>query len=603
MRVVALFRVSTERQAELGASLDAQERRYHELARQCGWTTVAEFKGAESATVASKDRRVLQQLLACLREREVDAVYVHEQSRLTRGDELEVALLLRELAERSVKIIVNGHVRDLSSIDESFMVGIQALVDRAESKRIKERLKRGKNEKARQGRRVSGAAPFGYANPGRETGSHGTLKIVPEEAAVVRRIFELRAQGKGVPSIAAELNRAGVRSPRDARWGKTTIRNILANPAYAGISATNVWVQHGKPRTFKLNLSNPDAIIVPDAHEAIIERALWDAVNGRPKCAPTKRPRLLTGLLHINGVKGHGDTFNNKAQYRGPRGLRGLPWLTTPETDDAVWDAFCSLAVGEDFVRQLLERSRANLNQDLIKAEIEFQEERIAKAKKRLDRLVEMRADGEIDKETFLAKRAAEDGAIEGARRELEEQRGKLLSADAGHAARIAGAVRCLVAGKERLTCEQKRQILLSLVRRIDVTAERGALAFKRDERGKILPGSAGVWGITAIRFVVALKPEAGEGTRLGPTSPATAGTARGGGRANAAGTPDSRAGQAATTLSNSVPLSKTEDLARSGHSGTTLSRSDRAPGTGSKRRKPETARPRFRLGLEVAAT
>ena len=53
------------------------------------------------------------------------------QSRPPTQDELEVALLFRELKERRIKIIVNGLVRDLSSTDERFMVGIQSLVDRA----------------------------------------------------------------------------------------------------------------------------------------------------------------------------------------------------------------------------------------------------------------------------------------------------------------------------------------------------------------------------------------------------------------------------------------------------------------------------------------
>ena len=68
MRVVSLYRVSTERQENEGASLDAQQRRYRELAKTHKWTTVAEFRGQESAAKAASERLVLQQVLACLRE-------------------------------------------------------------------------------------------------------------------------------------------------------------------------------------------------------------------------------------------------------------------------------------------------------------------------------------------------------------------------------------------------------------------------------------------------------------------------------------------------------------------------------------------------------
>src|SRR4051812_18067563 len=181
MRVVSLYRVSSEKQETEGSSLDSQQRVYRELATENGWTTVGEFRGCESATGAAQDRRVLQQVLHCIREHAPDAVYVHEQSRLTRGDQLEVAMLMRELQERKVKILVQGLVRDLSSIDERFMVGIQSLVDRAESERIKERMGRGKRERAKQGRKTGGPAPIGYINPAPREPGRGTLQVVPEE--------------------------------------------------------------------------------------------------------------------------------------------------------------------------------------------------------------------------------------------------------------------------------------------------------------------------------------------------------------------------------------------------------------------------------------
>lgn len=76
MRVVAMFRVSTDRQAEQGASLDAQERRFRELTASNGWMVVAEFRGSESAMKAGSEREVLQNVLACIRNHRPDMVYV-----------------------------------------------------------------------------------------------------------------------------------------------------------------------------------------------------------------------------------------------------------------------------------------------------------------------------------------------------------------------------------------------------------------------------------------------------------------------------------------------------------------------------------------------
>src|SRR5690348_14175213 len=105
LRVVAMFRVSTDSQANHGASLDAQARQFDDLAKLRGWIGCDRIRGCESATKAGSEREVLQATMQAIRRHEADAVWVLEASRLTRGDELEVALLHRELRERGCKVI------------------------------------------------------------------------------------------------------------------------------------------------------------------------------------------------------------------------------------------------------------------------------------------------------------------------------------------------------------------------------------------------------------------------------------------------------------------------------------------------------------------
>lgn len=505
MRVVALFRVSTEKQADQGSSLESQQRTYRDLAARSGWTTVAEFRGCESATQAASDRRVLQQVLASIREHEPDAVYVHEQSRLTRGDELEVALLLRELRERGVKIVVGGVVRDPSSIDEGFMIGIQSLVDRTESLRIKERMGRGRRERARQGKKCSGPSPFGYANPPPGAPGRGTLQIVDAEAVSVRRIFDLARSGKGDHRIAMTLNSLSIAAPRGGKWGKSTVRRVLNCPAYLGVAASNVWLKKKGTNGFRLDMKNPKAIIVENAHPAIIAREVWDAVHGRPRLPRTAKPRMLTGLLLVNGAKFHGDNCDGMSFYRAARGTKGAPWLFADETDNAVWDAFVSLATGPALVERLLKASHDPRQQELAAQEIEYLEGEVGKAQRRLARLTDMRADGEIDKETYLSRSADTQRTIDRLQKELAEQQSKAVVFDRTHASRVARAVQILIAGKSRLTGAQKNSILRAIVLRIDVAAVPTGARFARDERGRVLPGRTARWAIQSISLRLAL--------------------------------------------------------------------------------------------------
>ena len=500
MRVVAMFRVSTERQANEGASLDAQERTYNELASKSKWKTLAKYRGCESATQAAADRQVLQQVLACIREQSPDALYVHEQSRLTRGDELDVALLLRELKDRQVKIIVSGVVRDMSSIDERFMVGIQTLVDRAESERIKERVSRGKREKARQGKKNCGPAPLGYRNPAVGDPARGTLQIVPEEAALVRRIFELAATGIGSRAVADQLNTEGLRAPRGGLWGKTSVSRILRNPTYIGVHVSGAWKSEPGSRTFRFDLKAEGVIAVEDAHEAIVDRETWDRVHSRPPLPRTTKPRMLTGLLWINGQPAKSDSTKTVAFYCCRQAGRGKPWLEVAATDAAVWDAFVRTATDQGFVASIVERANKDEGRERLRIQRDQQTKNMERLQRRLDALIEMRADGEITKTVFSAKSDETRRKLESAGSALRRTEAALAAGDPGRVHLAVGAIRALLEGKKRLSVAQRRKLLVSVVERVEVIARKNADWYQsRGEGGRLGPASGHRWKIAEV--------------------------------------------------------------------------------------------------------
>ncbi len=501
MRVVAMFRVSTERQANEGASLDAQERIYHELARERGWRTVTTFRGAESATQAATERRVLQEVLACIAEQAPDALYVHEQSRLTRGDELEVARLLRELREQQVKIIVGGVIRDMASIDERFMVGIQSLVDRAESERIKERVSRGKRERAKQGKKNCGISPLGYRNPPVGDPDRGILRIVEDEARVVRRIFDLAGKGLSSRAISETLTREGMSAPKGGIWGKTSIFRILNNPCYLGVHVTGGWVAAPGSRTFRFDLKNERAIVIPDAHPPIITREQWALVHDRPKPARTRTPRLLTGMLWVNGHRVSGDSNQQVGFYRGPRGVEGLPWLPVPYTEESIWTAFVSIGTDERFLSRLIRQSENDSRSQSLAADVRRVEETAEKLRKRLDALIDMRADGEIDKTVYADRSRRTQDSLKQAEERLGDLRAAQASTDPERLTAVVSAVRSLVAGHRRLSDAQKRAVLRSVVRRIDAKADRTSIGQERKEKGQYSSAKAPCWTLRTVTF------------------------------------------------------------------------------------------------------
>jgi len=96
--------------------------------------------------------------------------------------------------------------------------------------------------KAQRGHVAAGVV-FGYRNvPVLGEGdrrSHVVREVRDDEAATVRRIFEMAAAGVGLKSIAMALNTDGVRSPRAREgrhrsWAPSSVRTVLFNPLYKG---------------------------------------------------------------------------------------------------------------------------------------------------------------------------------------------------------------------------------------------------------------------------------------------------------------------------------------------------------------------------------
>ena len=116
--------------------------------------------------------------------------------------------------------------------------------------------------------------PYGYVRP---EGKNQRLTVDEEKAAVVAEIFERVAGGANVSDVALELSRRGVPTPRGGRtWSLNTLAGIVKNPAYLGVSVVG---------------DGDDAVVVHDAHPALVTRDLWDRANAARNAAHRPRRR------------------------------------------------------------------------------------------------------------------------------------------------------------------------------------------------------------------------------------------------------------------------------------------------------------------------
>ena len=112
-------------------------------------------------------------------------------------------------------------------------------------------------------------------------GPDGILHIVPEEAEVVRKIFDLYIQGNGVRKIKRYLEEHGIKIVTGkSEWSISTIDRMLSNEKYIG----DVLMQ--KTYTFDFltgkrekNTGQLDTYLVENAHEPIIDRETFELVK------------------------------------------------------------------------------------------------------------------------------------------------------------------------------------------------------------------------------------------------------------------------------------------------------------------------------------
>jgi len=225
-RAAGYVRVSQERNARNGYGLDAQEteiRRHVEYKRLAS----AGIYREEGVSGYRRERPALDRLLADARAGMFDIVIFPSIDRTGRSvkDVIEIDAALRAAG---VEIVFLREGVDTSTPTGELFRNIMAAVAQFEGKLIYERMSRGKKRKAAQGGYVGGWLPYGYRL------EDGRAVVVPEQAAVVRRIFELRAAGESYGSICRRLNGKKVPTQRGGKWRVSTVRRIVGNRFYTG---------------------------------------------------------------------------------------------------------------------------------------------------------------------------------------------------------------------------------------------------------------------------------------------------------------------------------------------------------------------------------
>ena len=296
LRVAAYARVSSGKDAMLH-SLAAQVDHYSTFIRHHhGWEYVGVY--ADEAKTGTRDSREnFQRMIADCRAGRIDHIITKSISRFSRNT---VTLLetVRELKGLGISVYFEEQSIDTATADGELMLSVLASYAQEES------LSASENQKWRVKRNFEEGIPWrffmlGYCREGDK------LVIVPEEAEIVRSIFDDFLAGKGITAIAKRLNESGYVTRSGCVFHKSAVERILRNYAYTGnLLLQTKFRENHLTKVTRKNQGELPRYHAADTHEAIIPLDTFNAVQmeiqqRKEKYAPGK-PRQtshFTGLI------------------------------------------------------------------------------------------------------------------------------------------------------------------------------------------------------------------------------------------------------------------------------------------------------------------
>ncbi len=328
-------------------SIGNQKKLLTKVAKEKGYTNLVHFMD-DGISGVTMDRPGFVDMIRQLEEGRAAAVFVKDLSRLGRNY-IEVGRLTEEFfPEHDIRLVAVSDNIDTAE-GENELAPIRNLFNEWYARDISKKRRISNKIKGNAGEPM-GQPPYGYMkdpdNPKRW--------IVDDEAAlVVKRIYSMTLDGLGTEQIAAQLERDGILTPRaywlqkgvkrpgkgkqlpPTRWNSSTITKILSLQEYCGDILNFKTYSKSYKNKKRIDNDRENWVVFKDAHEPIIDRAVWEQVQQKRGTRRRRRTNdgeknMFSGLLvcadcgnnlHYHFNQGNPEIkYFNCSNYKGNRG-------------------------------------------------------------------------------------------------------------------------------------------------------------------------------------------------------------------------------------------------------------------------------------------
>lgn len=462
-KVVGIWiRVSTEDQAQ-GESPQHHERRARLYAEAKGWTVceVYDLSGVSGKSVMGHSEA--QRMLRDLKEKHITGLIFSKLARLARNTKelLDFAEIFRR--EDADLISLQESIDTSSPAGRLFYTMIAAMAQ-WEREEIGERVAASVPIRAKLGKRVGGASPFGYQ------WKDGKLAPDAQEAPVRKLIYELFHEHRRKKTVARLLNEQGHRTRNGSKFTDTTITRLLRDPTAKGLNRAN-FTKKTESGGWEYK---PESQWVYREVEAIVSEDLWERCNAildeqlKGRKPSRKTAHLFSGLTFCQcGQKMY--VKSNSPKYVCPKCHNKIP---IEDLDGIFHDQLKGFFFSDEEIKEHLTKANASIaeKEELIGV----LEREQAKVQGEMDRVYDLYMNGQLSRESFGERyRPLEDrrdqinSKVPELQAQIDIMKISYLSSE-----EIVSEARDLYSRWSSLPFEEKRSIVETITERVEVEKE-----------------------------------------------------------------------------------------------------------------------------------
>ena len=276
LRVAAYCRVSTEEEEQQG-SFEIQKLYYTEKINSTPeWEVAGIYADDGISGVHTKKRDGFNQMIQDCKKRKIDLILTKSISRFARNT-LDSIQYVRMLKQMGIAVVFEKENINTATMNSEMILTVLSAFAQAESESISQNVARGKRMGYKHGKF---AFPYGRII-GYRKGADGKPEIIPEQAEVIRLIFNSYLQGDSLQSIKTKLETAGALTARgNTAWSAQSIQRILQNEKYCGdVLLQKTFTEDVLTGVHKKNTGQLPQYYIENYHEGIVSKQIFREVQ------------------------------------------------------------------------------------------------------------------------------------------------------------------------------------------------------------------------------------------------------------------------------------------------------------------------------------